>query len=279
MDFLTSVLNYLWSSILATGTQFLVLLGPLLALAFILDQIAVRLERVEGRVFGGRNFIRYFAVVGVPVHELGHAMFCPIFGHKITEIKLFRPDPDSGTLGYVRHSFNPNSYYQQVGNFFIGIGPIFSGGLVIFAAMHLAAGHSVTETFRSAGASYSGAGDLLSLASSTLSGALAGVAGILDFSRMLSWKFWVFLYVVLAVGGNVTLSRADVQGASRGFGTLVVVLLLANLVFTLFGGMPMNYVYKVAAFGTPLYSVLLVAALLNLAMMLLLKGVATVRGR
>ena len=270
MEFLGNVGGLLWQTLLATGTQFLVLLGPLLALAFILDQIATRLERTEASLFGGRNFIRYFAIIGVPIHELGHAFFCLVFRHRITEIRLFRPDPDTGTLGYVRHTYNVNSFYQQVGNFFIGIGPIFSGGLVIFAAMHLAAGHSLSEAVADA-TSGSGASDLLSLASTVLASALRRVAVLFDVSQVLSWKFWLLLYLVLAVGGNITLSRSDIEGASRGFFTLAALLFAFNLIAGLFGQVPTSFLFRLASLATPLYAALTAAALLNLCMTLLLK--------
>lgn len=278
MEFLESLASHFRHSLLATGTQLLILLGPLLALAFVLDQVATRLERTEARLFGGRNFIRYFAIVGVPIHELGHALFCLVFRHKITEIKLFRPDPDTGTLGYVRHTYNTNSFYQQVGNFFIGIGPIFSGGAVVFAAMHVAAGHSFGQAVAGM-ASGSTASDLPSLALAILSGARDGVAGLLDISRVLSWRFWLLLYLILAVGGNITLSRADVQGASRGFFTLAVLLFVINLAAGLFGRLPTRYLFKIASWGSPLYAALTAAALLNMAVTVLLKIAVFVKER
>jgi hypothetical protein len=58
-------------------------------------------------------------VVGVPIHELSHATFALIFGHKIKSIKLFQKPDENEVMGYVQHSYNQGSIYQQAGNFFI----------------------------------------------------------------------------------------------------------------------------------------------------------------
>ncbi|WP_395317734.1 hypothetical protein [Fructilactobacillus frigidiflavus] len=68
--------------------------------------------------------------LGVIIHELGHAAFALIFGHKITQIKLLNFHPEDGSLGSVESSYNPRSWYQTLSNFFIGLGPLFSGLLV-----------------------------------------------------------------------------------------------------------------------------------------------------
>src|SRR4030042_644737 len=45
----------------------------------------------------GRWGTYFVAWLGTPVHELGHALFCIIFGHKIEDIQFFKPDKDTGT--------------------------------------------------------------------------------------------------------------------------------------------------------------------------------------
>src|SRR3989339_282782 len=76
------------------------------------------------------------SVVGTPIHELGHAVMCLIFDHKITDIKLLQFN-DEQSLGYVAHAYNRRSLYQNIGNFFIGIGPIISGTISIILLLWL----------------------------------------------------------------------------------------------------------------------------------------------
>ena len=94
---------------------------PWLLLALVMQFISNSLRRSLANIFGVSLYILLTAP-GVAVHELGHALFCIIFRHKIEDMKLFSPEED-GTLGYVSHTYNTKSIYQRIGNFFIGTGP------------------------------------------------------------------------------------------------------------------------------------------------------------
>ena len=76
----------------------------------------------------GRFGAYFVAWLGTPVHELGHALFCLIFFHRIETIKFFEPDPVTGTLGYVTHTWSRKNPWQVLGNFFIGVGPVLLRG-------------------------------------------------------------------------------------------------------------------------------------------------------
>lgn len=89
--------------------------------------------RTEAILLSGTNsVIRFlFSFIGTPLHELSHAFMCLVFGHKITDMRLLILDPNSNVAGYVSHTYNKNNFYQNLGNFFIGIAPILGGFLTV----------------------------------------------------------------------------------------------------------------------------------------------------
>ena len=188
-------------------------------------------ERRTNRVMGGAAYL-LFGWLGTAVHETGHALFCLLFGHRITDIRLFDFAPRDGTRGHVSHSFDPANPWQQAGNFFIGIAPILFGTLVIVAAARWLLG---AEAFARMAAPLprSGllrsVGDWLELARHVAGGAGAALAVLLEPQRLLDWRAWVFLYLIFAVGSSISLSESDLKGALAGFGTLVLLVLIANL--------------------------------------------------
>lgn len=115
------------------GEQFMVL-GNHLVLFLILILTLFVLQRLvfllSAKILDGK-VIYLSAWVGAPIHELSHALFCFIFGHKVQKIVLFNPDK-RGTLGYVTHSYNNRNIWQVMGNFFIGIAPLFGGLLGLY---------------------------------------------------------------------------------------------------------------------------------------------------
>jgi hypothetical protein len=127
-----SFLEYLWHGLTVTLMQFLVLLGPGLLLTLVLNIETGFIQNRALKIIGSGWYLGLFGWLGTSVHELSHAIFCFIFGHKIVDIKLFSPDPETGTLGYVEHSYNRRNIYQMIGNFFIGVGPVILGSAVIY---------------------------------------------------------------------------------------------------------------------------------------------------
>lgn len=128
----SAVLRYAWAALGATLFELALLLGPALVLAWALHALGDLVTRRTTRHLGGAAYA-IFGWPGTVVHELGHAFFCLLFGHRITGVKLFDFAPHDGTRGHVAHTFDPTNPWQQVGNFFIGVGPILFGTLAIVA--------------------------------------------------------------------------------------------------------------------------------------------------
>ena len=105
--------------------KLLILIAVLWAISFIsysCDLILIR---------NGHKFLVFVSsMIGTPIHELSHAIACLLFMHKITKIEMFSPKPN-GQLGVVEHSYNPKSFYQKVGLFFIGIAPDIGGAIFV----------------------------------------------------------------------------------------------------------------------------------------------------
>ncbi len=169
--------------------------------------------------------------LGVPVHEMGHIVFCFMFGHQITEIQLYKPDASDGTLGYVNHSYNQRNIFHKIGNFFIGIGPILLGSAVLFAMIrYMVPNHAALSDLI-----LSQQTDL-----STLQGLGHQFIDLFTVSKQLvqqlfttantsSWVFWVFLYMALCIATHMELSPADLKGVWWGLLSIIVVLILANI--------------------------------------------------
>ncbi|MDR0940861.1 MAG: hypothetical protein LBM68_01405 [Bacteroidales bacterium] len=169
--------------------------------------------------------------IGVPLHELGHALFCVIFNHKITDIQLFKPNKQDGTLGYVTHSYNSRNWYQAVGNFFIGCGPIIIGVLALYFITVL----FFSETFILPSTPIVPLNNISFLTFFTTIGHFLQQAfvGFWQFFKQQDfslWQFWVYLYLTLAIASHMQLSMPDVRTMFRGLLVLCVILLLGMFI-------------------------------------------------
>ena len=231
--------------------------------------------------YNGPKILLATGIVGTPIHELSHALFCLIFGHRVVEMKLYLPNAPNGTLGYVNHSYNPKNLYHQIGNFFIGIAPILGGsGVLLLLMMWLTpetfAG--VTETLGAMPA-FEGFDSVVQYL-----GALWEMI-ILVFhpSNFSLWQWWVFIVLALMVASHMELSGADMKGGAWGL-TLLVLLILAMdviLYFVAIDALP-EVTYAMATFGLYVTGFLLISAVFSLTLIviaLIFRGIAMIFGR
>lgn len=234
MNELNQFLEFLKQVIFTTFSQLIWLLGLLFIFGFILYLFARFTRSTYVKTTGSTLDIFLTGWVGTPVHELGHAIFCLIFRHKITEIKLFSPNAEDGTLGYVNHSFNPKSIYQKIGNFFIGIGPIIFGTFIIYALLYYLVPNT-HEVFNSIDAQskilVKGVhGEIHGILSSLWSSSLNTLETLFKKSNFSDYKFWVFIYLSMCISSHMELSPPDIKGAWRGLLSLVLFFLVINLI-------------------------------------------------
>lgn len=201
-------------------------IGIIVAFGFLIALCRRGFCAIVGR--NGPKILLATGIVGTPIHELSHALFCLVFGHKIEEMKLYMPDAPGGTLGYVSHSFNPKNIYQQIGNFFIGIAPILGGsGVLLLLMMWL-----TPETFACVTDTLSAMPAFEGFESVTqyLGALWEMIVIIFNPTNLSNWHWWVFIVLALMIASHMELSGADIKGGIKGLLLLLGVILLVDVI-------------------------------------------------
>ncbi len=169
------------------------------------------------------------SVVGTPVHELGHALMCIPFAHRITDMKLLLPPSRrSRTLGYVEHSYNRKNPWAVFGDLFISFGPIFSGlGVMILV---------LTLCFPTQWNAYLDSSRMMVESGATLGEMSSGIFSLL-FSLFEGFgkdavRSVIGIIIILSVSQHITLSFADLKGC-------FVALLMYTGIVAVFAGITM----------------------------------------
>jgi len=220
----------LWSErllLLATalGWQFLWFVLPLAAFALVFHTIEVVVQRRLVRRFGWKAAL-WTGWIGTPIHEISHVLMCWVFGHQVEAVALFEPDSREGRLGYVRHSYHLGSWWQEAGNFFIGVAPLFGGATSLFLitwAMY----PGLVEAFFQMPATDGGVQEPVETAWLT---SMAGVwQSFATTTNILSLRFWLYVYLVLCISMHTAPSASDYRGGFKGAWILLAIWLSANI--------------------------------------------------
>jgi hypothetical protein len=260
-----TVLVFIKDLLLATLSQMASLLAGLFVFGLLIQFVSQLTFKSLEKSFGSKG-VYLVAWLGTPIHELGHALFCVIFRHRIEAISLFRPDPATGTLGYVYHKWNPKNPWHVLGNFFIGVGPMVLGCGVLFALFYfLIPGSSRVWDSISASVGAVSRDSLVAGYFSVFGNATLVIIKIIFNSANLPlWQFWLFLYLSVCVASNIRLSWADFKGSLSGLGCIVLLFLLMNLIFLLVGFSSDEFFPSAAASLGAVYSVLILALIMAL---------------
>jgi hypothetical protein len=260
-----TVLVFIKDLLVATLSQMASLLAGLFIFGLLIQFVSQLTFKSLEKSFGSRG-VYLVAWLGTPIHELGHAFFCVIFRHRIEAISLFRPDPVTGTLGYVYHKWNPRNPWQVLGNFFIGVGPMVMGCAVLFALFYfLIPGSSGVRESISASVGAISRESIVGGYFSVFGNATLAIIKIIFNTASLShWQFWLFLYLSICVAANIRLSWADFKGSLAGLGCIVLAFLVMNFILLLIGFSSKDFFGAAAASLGTVYSVLILALIMAL---------------
>ena len=203
---------------------------PFALVTLLLHWLERQIQLPLVRRFGWRSIL-WTGWLGTPIHELSHVVLCKIFGHRVDEMALFKPDRNSGRLGYVKHSFNRKNYLQVVGNFFIGIAPLAGGSFVLLLLVRVfypSAAEQVinAKSFHAAIAN----GLVIDSLRTFFEIGFSVLSKIVTLDNVASIQFWLFIYLTLCVGSHMAPSRDDYRGALGGGVLVLLILFLTNAV-------------------------------------------------
>lgn len=211
----------------------------------------------------GRKGILITAWLGTPIHEIGHALMCIIFNHRITKMKLLNTRMENGVLGYVEHSYNPSSLYQRIGNLFIGLGPIFSGIASLIIGMYFLLPHSfsIFKGYLIHGIN----NDKIdgSLVNSLLNASLNLFKSIFTVNNISSLSFWFFIIIAICVSSHIALSKVDIKGAQDGFLVLFFLIFILNFILRYFSISTTHYIIQLSRYNAHLIAFLLIALMFS----------------
>ena len=217
--------DLVFSFLMYFGGLILLTLGTIVVCGLGVQLCAKAFSKLMGSPSGAVFDIT--ALIGTPIHELGHAMMCPLFGHKIESMCLCSPRAKNGMYGYVNHSYNRKNLWARLGNLFIGIGPIFSGMLVMVLMLWLCFPTQWSDYLASTAGLTWGDGALGDLTGNIFSLFLNLPAAFkTDTLRSI-----LGLIVILPISLHISLSPQDIKG-SLGALPIYLFLLLVFAIIT-----------------------------------------------
>ncbi|MCP8969273.1 hypothetical protein [Ectobacillus ponti] len=255
-------MNTILHALLQSALQLFYLIGTTILIGFLLG-LAERRSQLYWSRTPLRRFYMWTAWVGVPVHELGHAFMCVLFGHRITGVQWFPTDTSHGLLGYVRHQYNRRSLYQRIGNFFIGTGPIFSGIAAIMGLLYVCVPQSYAAFIAAVEAHVQPGNMSVPLIQGVLAAFAVLVKSLFTLQHVSRASFWIFLLLAVCISSHISLSRLDIEGAWDGLITLFVLLVLLNLLAGLLSLNSTALLLRIAQYNAYLFACSIVALLFS----------------
>ena len=278
--YLSRIGEYLINVTLSTFNQLIMLFGILIILVSLLSLSAYLTAKLSVRFWGRNLFLYGFSWLGTSVHELSHAFFALVFGHKITEIVLFEPNKDGASLGHVNHSYNKRSIYNKTGNFFIGIGPVLASGIILYFATWIIFHYDMSRNspFRMTDDIYTNFSALKQDAIALKNSLFVFYNLIFSPNSNVWWKPLLYTYLLYSIGSSMTLSSSDIKSSFSGFLWVIAFLFLFNLVTFWLGNFIAVFLLKIAKYIAGFLFLLLLSLIANLGFIVALFFLNLIKG-
>lgn len=228
--------------------------GPLVLFTWLIHFLEDLTQRRLASRFGWKSVL-WTGWLGTPVHELSHALMCVVFRHQIVDMALFKPDPVNRRLGYVVHSYERGNWYQEIGNFFIGVAPLLGGTTVLLGLLMLFYPETGQQSLFQTDPQLS----FWTQVSHAVSGLFSG---LFQARNLFSVKLWLFLYLVICVGSHMGPSAEDYRAALWGGVLMALVLVAISLLVALVVPDSSELMPAILAFLVPVMTVLISVLLL-----------------
>lgn len=238
------------------------LTGIIIIIGFLLGILEKITNKNMQKSFGYKGILTT-AIIGTPVHEIGHAIMCVIFLHRINKIKLLQFHSTDGTLGYVEHSYNKKNIYQRIGNFFIGVGPILSGTFVLLLSLYFLLPSSFTAFNSSLKQNLNYTTIDFGLIKYIFFNSLYLIKYIFSITNLIRINFWIFVIIAFSVSSHIALSKPDIKGALDGFLMLYIIIIFLNALAQNFSVNTFDYILRITKYNAYFSSLLFLALLFS----------------
>lgn len=213
------------------------IIGSFVIFGFLIGKIESKSNELIYNSLGKYGIIGT-GIIGTTIHEFSHALLCKIFFHKITDIKWFSLNIDDRELGHVNHTFNKNSFYQRIGNFFIGVAPILIGSIILTLFYKLFLSNSFDTILKNINInSYLYLGNNFSIIdffNLLLNQFILFLKSTFTINNISSISFWIFLFIAISISTHMSLSKADFKNSLDGIIFIFIISFIISIVLVLF---------------------------------------------
>ncbi len=224
----------------------------------------------------GRGIYIATSIIGTPIHEIGHAVMCLPFGHKIKRVCLWNPKAPDGVLGYVDHTYNKKNIWHRLGCLFISVGPVIFGLFAVTLTMAVCFPEALEEYYSSALTFEGGAEGFIEILSECIKIIPSAVT---DDSVSVVGRI-IGAVLILCICMHINLSPADIKNSLGGFWVYALLCLgVSAIMFFTLGEMFTDALVSWCFMGFSLYMVVFAGVILMLVLAFLCYIIGKIFGR